>query len=272
MNFIQSVKENQSYCKQIKALQRSLAFYEPFQFSRYSDGELFMILDKEIRLTPNGAWIDGSQVNNQKYEDHDCKIFNPSSDKQITEELIIALHNQVPTYILGLPLPCCVGDDMFTSMLNKARFEPSTYSTANLLINDNYPFFINYVLPILQKRKILLVANQRANASYFNNPVGHIKLGDDAKVYIDKYENEIVDYLELKSYSDQCDLVILFAASYLSNLLINRLSTKYPNVTMIDIGTALHPQLNLGYIRHYLQFYYSNPVGFSYHKCIPTLT
>ena len=272
MNFITSVYTNQPYSKQIKALQKSLALFEPFQFSRYSDGELFMILNKEIRLTPNGAWIDGTQVNNQKYEDHDCKIFIPSEDKPLTRELISGLHNNVPSFILGLPLPCCIGEDMFQSLIRETNYKPSNYSTANLLINNNYPFFVNYVIPILQKRRILLVANRRAYSGFFENLAGHIMLGDDAKELIDMYENSIIKALNYNSLAQQNDIVILFAASYLSNILINRLSLRYPHVTMIDIGTALHPQLNLGYIRHYLQLYYSQPHAYSYHECVPNLS
>ena len=272
MNFVTSVFTNQPYNKQIKALQKSLALCEPFQFSRYSDGELFMILNKEIRLTPYGAWIDGNQVNNQKYADHDCKIFNPLEDKSLTQELVSGLHNNVPSFVLGLPLPCCIGGDMFQSLTREANFKPSNYSTANLLINNNFPFFVNYVIPILHTRRILLVANSRANSGFFKHLVGHIKLGDDAKTLIDTYETSIIQILDCNSFIEQSEIVILFAASYLSNILIHRLSLNYPHVTMIDIGTALHPQLNLGYIRHYLQLYYNQPDNYSYHECIPNLS
>ncbi len=271
MNFIESVRANQNYFNQIRALQRSLAFLESFQFTRYSDGELFMILEKEIRLTTSGAWIDGVQINSQRYADHDCKIFKPSEDKALALELIKALCCKVKSYVIGLPLPCCVGDDMFTSMVKKTGLYPSFYSTANLLINDNYPFFLGRIIPILQKRNVLLVANKRANAEFFNRVCGHIKLGDDAKSSISRYEDEISRFLDSHSYEYQSELVILFAASYLSNLLIYRLVLRYPHVTMIDIGSALHPQLNLGLIRHYLQLYYSDPTSYCYHKCSPRL-
>jgi len=249
----------------------SIACMQPMQFSRFSDGELFMMLGKSIRLTPSGAWIDGKQVNTQRYEDHDCKTFYPNSDMAISNELIQAVGHTSPGYVAGLPLPCCIGQDMSTELNRVIGQAPVLWSTANLFINANYPFFIESVLPIILSRPVVLIANYRANTAVIPNLVGHIPLGDDCKPYIDGYTMQIEALVSSMSQADRHDSVFLFAGSYISNLLIYRATKKWNDLTLLDIGTSLHPLLRLKIYRHYLHLYWQSPKLYSYHQCVMKL-
>ena len=268
MYLIDSILNSEQPDRHIVEMRKSVACYQPFQFTRFSDGELFMLLGKEIKLTPLGAWIDGKQVNSQHYDKHDCKTFIPSEDSHITTELLAALNYSAINYIKGLPLPCCVGKELFSQMksLTTDQFGEN-HSTANLLINANYPYFIKKLVPVLSQRPIIFVVNKRACLDRFTNSLYHIKLGDDCKHNINQYESSLLECIMGLSGSVKERVIILFAASYLSNILIYRLAQKFPNITMIDVGTALHPLIELGFIRHYLQLYWSNQNSYSYHQC-----
>jgi len=265
--FLKSVAAKETPDQQLYAMRKSIACLESFQYTRFSDGELFMLLGKEIKLTPIGAWIDGKKVNSQAYELHDCKTFYPAEDSQIVSKLQQAISFDSPFYIKGLPLPCCVGPSMFRDLLLCSKQEFSFYSTANLLINANYPYFIEKVLPIITTRPLIIVANKRADLSTFSTLIHHTRLGDDSKLMLETFESDIAEKLISLDIDSQRTVIILFAASYISNILIHRLSLVFPHVTMIDIGTALHPLIGLGFIRHYLQLYWSNPSSYSYHQC-----
>ena len=267
MYFLSSINENLSPAHQIKAMMMSIACKQSFQFSRFSDGELFMLLNKEIQLTPDGAWIDGRKVNSQKYPDHDCKYFNPLSDMAIVAELKSALIYSHPNYVKGLPLPCCVGREMFNEMLNLLHCNLSQWSTANLLINANYPFFISKILPILLLRPLIVVANKRASFCRMPSVFEHVSIDDNAKACINSYSLSLINILSELDAEQRSNLIILFAASYISNILIFRLSKLFPDVTMIDVGTAIHPLINLEVSRHYLDLYWSDPSSYSYHQC-----
>ena len=249
----------------LKAVDRSLAIREPLVFTRFSDGELFMLIGKEIRMTPNGAWIDGIQVNRQRYLEHDCKIFKPERDQDIVRELSEAYKYEGGSqYIVGLPYKCCVGEGLF-DQLKKTLGLPTVHTTANLIINANYHAFLNRTLRILMTRDILLVANKRANTTFFGDALkAHVRLGDDCGKNLNKYYSMMCSQIEEVGSED---LVILSSASYISNIFGRRVAERWPEVSFLDIGTALHPQMGLGLIRGYLVEYWKNPEGYVGHDC-----
>ena len=129
--------------------------------------KLFMLLDKEIGLTPEGAWIDGKQVNIQKYAQHDCKTFIPDRDKDIVRELAKAFVHSKHNYIVGMPYACCVGEELANQLTDKYG-KPIIHTTANLLIDDNYPTFIEKTFRIIQNRRIILCCTQECKFQYIS--------------------------------------------------------------------------------------------------------
>jgi hypothetical protein len=251
--------------KHLRAVDISLATREPFVFTRFSDGELFMLMEKEIRLTPNGAWIDGVQVNCQKYLHHDCKTFIPGRDKDIISQLRNAYSHIRENYIVGLPYSCCVGEDLFAHLKSMLGI-PKMHTTANLLINANYPAFLRRTLKILQTRRLLIVANKRAITRILGSAVeSHVELGDDCGSEIEWYYEKLHESIRMVG---AIDLVVLCSASYLSNIFGHRLARYWPEVTFMDIGTAIHPHMGLGLIREYLVEYWKSPESYLGHTCL----
>ena len=71
----------------------------------------------------------------------------------------------------------------------------------------------------------------------------------------------------VKRNGENSDILILSAASYISNLLGYNISKQFDNVSFVDIGTALHPLMGLGLIRDYLITYWKDPKKYKAHKC-----
>ena len=261
---LERIKGNLSVEAHLRIITRALACKEKFVFTRYSDGELFMLFGKEIKLTENGAWIDGKKVNSQQYAEHDRKTYLPDRDRKIVDMLREAYKYKADHYLIGMPLECCVGKEMFNELKEKEGI-PKVYTTSNLLINANYPYFLEKTLKILETREIILIANKRAKTDRIKNLTNFVMLGDDCGHYID----EIIDEVDkiLTNGKDQENTVILCAASYMSNLIGHHVAKKFRNITFLDIGTALHPIFGFELSRDYLIRYWSNPAGYTYHQC-----
>jgi hypothetical protein len=250
--------------EQLKRFTRSLAIGERIIFSRFSDGELYMMLGKEIRLTPEGAWIDGKRVNSQKYAKHDCKTFAPNEDQDIVLELAKAFRHKAANYIVGMPYPCCVGEYMFGQLTEKYGL-PNLRTTANLLINSNYPYFMQVTWKILQRMHLFMIVNEEADLSNVPGVVGSLRLTADCGR---DYNNLRIALSEkLNDLRSAENLIILCAGSYLSNIFAHHVSCNHENISFVDIGTALHPVMGLGLIRDYLFRYWTNKEQFTDHTC-----
>jgi hypothetical protein len=250
--------------EQLKKLTRSLAIGEKIIYSRFSDGELFMMLGKEIRLTPEGAWIDGKRVNSQKYAKHDCKTFLPNKDQDIVLELSNAFRHKASNYIVGMPYPCCVGEYMY-NQLTSIYGLPDKRTTANLLINSNYPYFVKVTWKMLQQQQLFMIVNEEADLSNMDGVVGSLRLTADCGR---DYKNlKMALSQRLREFKSAENLIVLCAGSYLSNIFAHHVSCNHNNISFIDIGTALHPIMGLGLIRDYLYRYWTNKEQFTDHTC-----
>lgn len=227
-----------------------------------------MMLDKEIRLTPNGAWINGIKVNSQKYAPHDCKTFIPSRDKDIVRELVLAYQHTAQHYIVGMPYACCVGETLVQQLVSLYG-KPHQHTTANLLIDNNYATFIHKTLKIINTRRIILIAHRTANKAIFPNILEHIGIEGDSGVQWREILDRVLE--SITRHGRDSDILVLSSASYISNLIGYGISLRFPHVSFLDIGTSLHPQMGLGMIRQYLIEYWSDPHSYVGHKCVCTI-
>jgi len=267
MAFVESVQKKSAQHIQIREMLIDLASFTAFNFVRYSDGELMMLLGHDIRMTPNGAWIGDIKITSENFKQHDCKTFIFKDDKYIFNELVKSFNHKSINFVRGLPLSCCVGAERFKKLAEIGDCK-NLSTTANLLINSNYRYFLNHVAPFLFfHRPVIIIANRRASVSLFKHTIKHIQIGDNCKNDINDIISEVLENLEGLNESARKEAVILSAASYISNIVGYRISRDYPQCTFIDIGTALHPHLELGLPRHYHKLYFSNPTKYTYHEC-----
>lgn len=227
---------------------------ENFAFTRFSDGEMFIMNNLEVTLDNNLTRV-GEVLHGCHYPMHDHKSFIPSDPvhQSFRERLIESYKHKQKNYFVGLSCPCCVGPG-WNSWMKELHGEDDNLTWANLFVNANYPLFANLFIPQIQQREIVLVANETFDPKNgelnikkffpigYNAMINNLHLVEDMSEYIEK--NNIKDTL------------FLFSASSLSNILIYELYKKYPNNTYLDIGTTLHKQLGLELARDYLKAYW----------------
>jgi len=135
---------------------------------------------------------------------------------------------------------------------------------SNLFVNANYPLFIQYFLPLIEAREIVLVAHASFSKTLSKlNIRRHFPIGYNAMINDLHLVEEISANIENYKIKGK---MFLFSASSLSNILIYELFKKYPENTYLDIGTTMHKQLGLELARDYLTAYWNGHYHPDLHK------
>lgn len=236
-------------------LQKKLKEGTPFAFVRYSDGEMDILQNKHLVLDDKSTRLDG-KVAGQVYHKTDFKEFKPEEHKPFRDKLIEAYKFQKENYYVGLSCPCCVGREN-SDWMKDMRGQDDEYLTwANLLVNSNYPLFLQHMYPLLKKRKVVIICNKEAKLNSLPfKPIKDYRIGQNAMINNIGLIEEISEWIEENNINDT---VFLSSASTLSNILIYESYKKYDTNTFIDIGTTLHPFMSLPIQRNYLRGYWLN--------------
>jgi len=225
---------------------------EPFAFARYSDGELYILQNKELKLDENLIQI-GSNKSSGPYKQEDFKHFNPNDHAWFRHKLIEAYQYKQKDYYKGISCKCCVGNDNFEYQINLHGEDDEYLTWANLFVNGNYPFFIEEILPILQTYDTIMVCNEKASLNKLEFIVKDFRVGYNAMI------NDYSTITKIRSWildNNISNHLFLFSASTFSNLAIYELFKEFPNNTFLDIGTCLTPYMDMPTDRHYLQEYW----------------
>jgi hypothetical protein len=246
-----------SYSEHIHNVHSLLVNHIPFAYTRISDGEVTMLKGGSIELMPTGALVEGRRVNFQKFKSWDEKSFDPNRDRSILMGLMHVISYSSDNFLIGLPCPCCTTREI---ACDYQRRVPGIQTWANLLINHNYPFFIQAILPALQDRQIFPVVNISANyQSLFGNlAFDKLSVPNNVLQVYDEFENSFLDHCSRLDNSS----VVLVGASAAAKILIMRGNMLFPKLTFIDIGTGLNPLLGLGTGRFYLDIYWKHPLSY----------
>ena len=90
------------------------------------------------------------------------KKFLPLKHKFYRKKLIDSLTFEKKNYFKGVSCVCCNGRNSVNYMKSFVKSEKNlTFS--NLLQNNNYPLFIEKMIKVFSKKKIILVANKNHN-------------------------------------------------------------------------------------------------------------
>jgi hypothetical protein len=230
---------------------------EPFAFNRFSDGELYILQNKELILDANQVKI-GSQITKGIYKDDDHKRFHPVEHSFYRDRLVDSFKFRKNNYFKGLSCRCCVGDDNFHWQLDFHGSHDENFTWANLLVNSNYPRFIREMYPLFNNFKTVFICSKRADLSMlpflvkdfrvgYNAMVNDYGLIDTIKRWID--DNRIEGYL------------FLFSASSFSKMAIHQLYEHCDRNTYMDAGTTLNPFMNLSLDRTYLKQFWLGEKG-----------
>lgn len=245
---------NKHFRQDFFKLKNKLEQGENFAFSRYSDGEMFILQNKKLVLD-NGL----IQIENKKqkggYKPADFKNFNPEIHEFYQKKLVESFKHRQLNYFKGISCSCCVGKDNFDWQIDLHGGDDEFLTWANLWVNGNYHLFIEQILPIFQNKKCVFVGHTDAVLDKFLFFVNDFRVGYNAMVNDYDKIKIMIDWIDENKINNH---VFLFSASTFSNLAIYELFKKYPNNTYIDIGTTLAYFMNMPIQRGYLDAYWNN--------------
>jgi hypothetical protein len=244
------------YKEEFDKFLRMLSECEHFGFSRFSDGEIFILKNKELILEEN-RFVTGERSGPGRYTKEEEKSYDPKIHSHVSLRLKECLSANKKNYFKGLSCnedtAICLEDDVLKYQMSfTTDDEHLTFS--NLFINANYPRFIQECMPILRRRRIVFVANEKADLSKLGlNIIKDFRIGSNC--FINNYDlpSEINEWIES---NDVKDVVFLISASTLTNFIVKDCFFKHPDNTYIDIGSSLNPWMGLEgwqYSRAYLQ-------------------
>jgi hypothetical protein len=238
---------------------------EPFAFNRFSDGELYILQNKELILDAEQVKV-GENVTEGRYQIEDFKRFHPEEDSFYRDRLVDAFRFKRKNYFNGLSCRCCVGDENFQWQLDFHGEDDENFTWANLLVNGNYPKFIHEMYPVFNEYRTVFVCNEKADLSPLPFLVKDFRVG---------YNAMIQDYglIEvIKSWIGENNIegyLFLFSASSFSKIAIHQLYDYCDRNTYIDIGTTLNAFMDMRIDRTYLKSFWLGERGKDINKiCI----
>jgi hypothetical protein len=212
----------------------------PFTFIRFSDGEIEILRNRPLEISLEGVkWSKGETK--FKYPDYDHKSFVPKRDYKLRDLLLQAAQVTAPRLVKGVPARHngTSEDRDFMITLNNGTFN---LSFADLLINQNFMRFVNELLPVIQKRSdVYVIGNYRMQLQSLSKDWVLIPIGDNVFEKL----NPTLDYLNESMRQLSHGSVVLSSASSISNIFGIRLLDLRPDLTFVDIGTALHPLVGM---------------------------
>jgi hypothetical protein len=233
---------------------------ENFAFTRFSDGELFILQNKTLVLADN-HYITGDIKGPNRYTKEEHKEFYPEKHSVYRDKLIECFKHNQEKYYKGICTSTDghVGKENFDWMIDFHGGDHENLTFANLLINANYSRFVEEMIPILCERKVIYVVNELADTSKLPfNIEKEFLIGSNCMIENFNTSDEVKNYIKQNDIKDH---VILCSAASLSNFIIHDCFKDNSNNTFLDIGSCLNPLLNLEgwkYTRGYLTSYWLN--------------
>lgn len=238
------------FSKHFDILLEKLKIGENFAYSRFSDGELRIMQNVELKLADNHYQI-GNNKGSMKYEVEDHKHFDPKKHSFYRDRLMESYKFKKHNYFVGLSCRCCVGEGDFKQMCDwyDGDITSDNLTWANLFLNNNYPRFMNEFVPLLKDKKVVYILNEHAVLDDLPfEVIKDFRVGENCIINDYGLIEEIKDWIEKNDINDH---IFLFSASSLSNFMIHQLFDFNEKNTYIDIGTTLNPLLRMKARRGY---------------------
>lgn len=231
---------------------------ETFAFTRFSDGELFIMQNKIVVLADN-HYITGDTQGRNRYTKEEHKEFYPEKHQMYREKLIECYKHNQDKYFKGICTSTDghVGKENFDWMIDFHGGGHENLTFANLVINGNYHRFVEELIPCFQDREIIYVVNELAKTSNLPFEISkEFKIGSNCMIENYDTVEKVKDYIKTNNIKDA---IVLCSAASLSNFIIYECYKDNPNNTFLDIGSCLNPLLGLEgwkYTRGYLTGYW----------------
>ncbi len=243
-----------------------------FAFTRFSDGELFVLQNQKVILADN-YFITGTTQNSGRYTIEEQKEFLPDKHQDFRELLIKTFLYNDESFYKGICCRCCVGKDNFIWQLRNlytdkediqkaayAEFENLTW--ANLFLNANYKYYIENVVPLFSNFDVYIIVNEIADITglpFYNNIKKEFRVGKNCMINNINLVETIPNYIRDNNINNS---LFLFSAASLSNVVTHACYKTNKNNIYLDIGSSLNPYMKgmdgWKYSRDYLTNYWEN--------------
>jgi hypothetical protein len=213
-----------------------------FSFTRFSDGELFVLQNKRLELQEN-YYIIGENQGGGWYNKEEQKQFLPEEHQFHRQKLMESLQFNAPKFYRGICTRPDVDKETFDWMVNVGGGDSETLTWSNLFINSNYERFLSEILPIFSQKDIIFVVNENANLDKLP-----FRVKKDFRVGVNCFINDHDLIGEIENYINDNNIenhLFLVSAASLSNLLIHRLHLLNKNNTYLEIGSTLNPIMDM---------------------------
>lgn len=241
-----------SAIKDIEKFYQMIKSKESFSFIRFSDGELEIIRNRYLKISKGKTHFRGKIFHNS-FSEIDSKEFDPKLNYDIRQDLIYSAVAKMHNFYKGMPHKRSKKDRDLLVTLNGGLDENITF--ADLLINSNYKFYRENIVPEYQNYKnIYLIANYRAKPRDILSKSIHLKIPDNFFSNYKKVKEQLISYLQdIPSNS-----LILSSASSLTNIIGHEIYRLRNDLTFIDVGTSINDLIGLDAItRSYHMTYFS---------------
>ena len=231
---------------------------ENFAFTRFSDGEMF-ILKNEVLVLADNHYVTGKIRGANRYTKEEHKEFYPEKHQSYRKKLIECYRHDQINYFKGICTATDghVGKENFDWLIDFHGGDHESLTFSNLLINANYSRFIEELVPLLEYRNVIYVVNELADTSKLPfNILKEFKIGSNCMINDYDITSKIKNYIKDEGIENA---IILCSAASLSNFIIYECFKDNPNNTFLDIGSCLNPLLGLEgwrYTRGYLTGYW----------------
>lgn len=220
-------------------------------FSRYADGELALMMGKEVGNTTQAYLKDNWNA--------------PSHKTKLGKDLGKSLKNKSNDKFYGISCGCCdpLGKKIILDNLKIAGVDMQNVTYSNLWINGNYKKFKNVIENI--KEDVILIANKEgSDKKYPFNVSTFIPVENDC---VNFWENHRDEFLQELYKISQRPLLYLISAGPMSETIIDFLSILDVNKNgrYIDVGSALDEYTKGCKTRSYMfenQLYYNKNCEF----------
>lgn len=233
-----------------------------FSFSRFSDGELFVLQNKRLELN-NDHYVIGDVVGGGRYSEEEQKTFIPEKHEFFRKKLEDCLKYKDEKFYRGICTRPDVNIETFNWMVELAGGDCETLTWSNLLINGNYARYIEEIVPIFKTKKVIMVVNEKANLTELTfNVIHDFRVGTNCFINDYGIVEKICEYIKENNIKDY---IFLISCASLSNLIIHELHKLSRENTYIDIGSTLNPLIGLSGCmssRNYLREYWMKENGF----------
>lgn len=260
---------NKTFEGDFQSVKKMLIDGENFAFSRFSDGEVYIMQGHEVLLAKDHCNVK-KQITRVPYSEDDLKHFNPKEHEFFRQKLVESFTHRQHNYIKGISCRCCIGQTDFDwqlKLLGKGYddIDQPHLSWSNLMINSNYLRYISEIIPIFKSKKTIIICNKNASLDGLGfNIVKDFRVGSNCMVNDYGLIEDVKKWILDNNISDH---LFLCAAASLSNIMIYNMYKKFPNNTYMDIGSSLNPFMpGIGSRRNYMRQFYSGTIN--YKPCV----